>query len=235
MIYKLLSLSLVAGVAARGQGAWKDPKHYDPAKGAYAGMRYISEDPPDWYDKIDGSITKQGAGLTVDAIMSDDADRDGRLTWKEAGKTGTPADLFDAIDAAGVGNAKDGVITPSEAALFIKRGERSRKGLTMVGSDDGASWFTVTGWYDPDDDVHLHFDFSAKGGLDDVVGKWAKHGDSYAQGEVMIHWGDGNHWQQLAPTEESQMHCCNCGCGTKSGECGAGCSSCACQTCCAPA
>ena len=34
---------LVASVSAHGSGAWKDPNHYDPAKGLYAGMRYISE------------------------------------------------------------------------------------------------------------------------------------------------------------------------------------------------
>jgi len=65
--------------------------------------------------------------------------------------------------------------------------------LTMVGSDDGSSWWSLKGWCDGDDMTNIHFDFSPKGGPKDLVGKWIRHEDS----SLAICWPDGNCWTSI--------------------------------------
>jgi len=65
--------------------------------------------------------------------------------------------------------------------------------LTMVGSDDGATWWTLKGWCDGDGMTNIHFDFSPKGGPKDIAGKWIHHED----GTLVICWSDGNCWKSI--------------------------------------
>ena len=106
--------------------------------------------------------------------------------------------------------------------------------LTLVGSDDGKTWFNVKGWCDGEEMTQIHFDFSPKGGPADASAKWVKASD----GSVTLNWSDGNKWELLAPTFDSDLvkppkACCNCACGQNSGQCGVGCSTCDCEGCCA--
>jgi len=105
--------------------------------------------------------------------------------------------------------------------------------LTLVGSDDGLTWFSVKGWCSGDKMTDIHFDFSPKGGPADASAKWVKRPDN----SVVLEWGDGNTWELVAPTTDSNFvkapkACCNCACGQSSGQCGIGCSSCDCEGCC---
>ena len=45
-------------------------------------------------------------------------------------------------------------------------------------------------------------DFSPKGGPDDLTGQWAKDPST---GAVTLTWPDGNAWELLAPTADSEM------------------------------
>ena len=112
--------------------------------------------------------------------------------------------------------------------------------LTMVGSDDGESWWSLTGFCDGGDMTNIHFDFSSKGGPKDLTGKWAKDD----KGKVTITWPDGGVWELAAETSDSKLvpvpisppppkPCCNCACGS-TGQCGSGCYSCDCDGCCPP-
>ena len=73
--------------------------------------------------------------------------------------------------------------------------------LTMVGSDDGKTWWTVYGWCDGDDMTNIHFDFSPKGGPSNAVAKWTKNSDN----KVNLEFGDGNAWEMMAPTTDSDF------------------------------
>ena len=73
--------------------------------------------------------------------------------------------------------------------------------LTMIGSDDGLSWFKLVGYCEGEDMTTIHFDFSPKGGPSDLSGVWAKACD----GSVTITWSDGNVWNQLEPTADSEL------------------------------
>lgn len=106
--------------------------------------------------------------------------------------------------------------------------------LTMVGSDDGKAWWSLKGWCTGDDMTTIHFDFSPKGGPKGLAGKYARGED----GKVTLTWPDGNAWELMAETADSgfvkapKKACCNCECGV-TGQCGAACSSCDCEGCCA--
>lgn len=82
--------------------------------------------------------------------------------------------------------------------------------LTMVGSDDGESWFSLKGFctHGPDGPnavdgamTRIHFDFSPKGGPASLVGIWAK----YRNGTVTITWPDNNVWTQVGRSSDVQF------------------------------
>lgn len=113
----------------------------------------------------------------------------------------------------------------------------------MVGSDDGLSWWALTGWCTGDDMTSIHFDFSPKGGPKSLTGKYLRGED----GKITLTWPDGGVWELLAETADSKLvktlypappppsapkACCNCECGT-AGQCGPSCSTCDCTGCCA--
>lgn len=77
----------------------------------------------------------------------------------------------------------------------------------------------------------ISIDFSPKGGPKDATATWAKGYD----GKVKLTFGDGNAWEMMAPTSDSDLvptpkRKCNCACGS-SGQCGISCSSCDCEGC----
>lgn len=71
--------------------------------------------------------------------------------------------------------------------------------LTVVGTDDGKTWWTVKGWCEGVGMKDIHIDFSPKGGPADAAAKWAKD----ANGAVTLTFGDGNAWQLIMPTSDS--------------------------------
>ena len=108
--------------------------------------------------------------------------------------------------------------------------------LVMVGSDDGLTWWSVTGWCSGADMTSIHFDFSSKGGPANAVAKWVKAADD----SVALEWGDGNKWEMMAPTADSKKvkapkPCCNCACAENTEQCGHSCSFCDCVGCCSDA
>lgn len=142
-----------------------------------------------------------------------------------------------AVDAHGSGAWKDpshyDENIPFKGMRYIS--ETTHK-LTMVGSDDGKSWWSLVGYCDGSGMTNIHFDFSPKGGPADLTGKWAKAPD----GKVTLTWPDGNAWELMAETSDSVLvpapkpakPCCNCECGQVSGQCGSACSTCECEGCC---
>ena len=73
--------------------------------------------------------------------------------------------------------------------------------LTLVGSDDGKAWFTVSGFCDGPGMTRIHFDFSPKGGPADAAANWTKP----EEGVVHLVWDDGNTWTLQAPTFDSVL------------------------------
>ena len=73
--------------------------------------------------------------------------------------------------------------------------------LTMVGSDDGAAFWSLHGRFVDKAAGKLVVDFSPKGGPSDLSGVWAKACD----GSVAITWSDGNIWNLLEPTADSEL------------------------------
>ena len=70
--------------------------------------------------------------------------------------------------------------------------------LKLVGTDDGVSWFSLTGTCSGDGMRTIKFDFSPKSGPADLTGAWA----SGQSGATTITWPDGNAWTLLAaPTD----------------------------------
>ena len=72
--------------------------------------------------------------------------------------------------------------------------------LTLIGSDDGLSWFSATGFCDGPKMTRIHFDFSSKGGPADATATWTKDG-----GVVRLVWDDGNTWVLQAATSDSNL------------------------------
>ena len=76
----------------------------------------------------------------------------------------------------------------------------TRHGLTLVGTDDGESWFSISGFCDGQNMSRVHFDFSPKGGPVDVSATWSK-----VDGVVHLTWDDGNTWVLQAATSDSKL------------------------------
>ena len=69
--------------------------------------------------------------------------------------------------------------------------------LKLVGTDDGVSWFSLTGSCSGDGMRTIQLDFSPKGGPADLTGAWAS-----SQSGTTITWPDGNAWTLLTkPTD----------------------------------
>ena len=75
--------------------------------------------------------------------------------------------------------------------------------LTMVGTDDGSSWWSLTGYCTSPETgppmTLIHFDFSPKGGPANLVGTWAKMED----GVITLTWPDGNAWTMVGVSADS--------------------------------
>lgn len=67
--------------------------------------------------------------------------------------------------------------------------------ITMVGTDDGRTFWTINGRFTNVAKGHLVIDFSSKGGPKDLSGTYStEHGNS------VIRWPDGNQWERkIAP------------------------------------
>ena len=102
------------------------------------------------------------------------------------------------LDAAHV---KPGL--PQAGMRYISEGPPHE--LTMVGSDDGLIWWSLSGFCSSPEGgspmTLIHFDFSPKGGPADLVGKWTK---SPERGTT-IEWPDGNAWKLTADTFDSNL------------------------------
>ena len=72
--------------------------------------------------------------------------------------------------------------------------------LSLIGSDDGETWFSVSGFCDGPGMTNIHFDFSPKGGPADATATWTKE-----NGIVRLVWGDGNTWVLQAATFDSNL------------------------------
>lgn len=73
--------------------------------------------------------------------------------------------------------------------------------LTMVGTDDGVSWWALEGTCSGPNMTHINFDFSPKGGPKDLVGIWYQDSNG-----IHIKWPDGNVWtQESKPTAAFTM------------------------------
>jgi hypothetical protein len=76
----------------------------------------------------------------------------------------------------------------------------TKHNLTLIGSDDGESWFSVSGYCEGPSMTRIHFDFSPKGGPKHASATWSK--DSTA---VRLTWDDGNVWLLQAATFDSNL------------------------------
>lgn len=65
--------------------------------------------------------------------------------------------------------------------------------LRMVGTDDGANWWFLTGRCSGEGMKNILFDFSPKGGPSDLHGTAVVQAD----GTAVIVWRDGNKWSQV--------------------------------------
>lgn len=67
--------------------------------------------------------------------------------------------------------------------------------ITLVGTDDGRTFWTINGHFTDVSKGHLVIDFSPKGGPKDLSGTY-----STEYGESRIRWPDGNQWdRKIAP------------------------------------
>lgn len=74
--------------------------------------------------------------------------------------------------------------------------------LTMIGSDDGATWYTLKGTCSEAGMGTLTFDFSPKGGPKELVGKSTERDD----GVWTVVWPDGNAWVSVpSPDKTSSL------------------------------
>ena len=73
--------------------------------------------------------------------------------------------------------------------------------LKMVGSDDGETWWSIEGSCSGPKMTTMHFDFSSKGGPSDATATWNKD----SNGKVTMLFGDGNAWELMAPTFDSNL------------------------------
>lgn len=89
---------------------------------------------------------------------------------------------------------------PMKGMRFVSETTHS---LTMVGSDDGSTWWSLKGFCTSPEEGYpmtlIHFDFTSKGGPADLVGVWAKGAD----GIVTLTWPDGNAWEQVTPSADA--------------------------------
>ena len=72
--------------------------------------------------------------------------------------------------------------------------------MTVVGTDDGTTWFTLTGVCTGPDMQQLTLDFTAKGGPAKLEGTWVAGGPASAGGSIVpgqIMWPDGNRWSRI--------------------------------------
>jgi len=84
---------------------------------------------------------------------------------------------------------------------FIAEGGHSPKHkLTMVGTDDGETWFTLLGSCSGKGMQDISFDFSPKGGPEKLDGVASTQED----GKAIITWPDGNVWHRVeTPPKEN--------------------------------
>ena len=68
--------------------------------------------------------------------------------------------------------------------------------LTMVGSDDGTSWWALQGSSSGSGHATITFDFSSKGGPPALAGRWSREPAGTA-GTATITWPDGNSWAAM--------------------------------------
>jgi len=95
--------------------------------------------------------------------------------------------------------------TPLAGMRYIA--EQPPHHLTLVGTDDGRHWFSLTGFcvHGPNGVAskdglmtRMHFDFTPKGGPADLEGFWAQ----YEDGTATITWPDGNTWTQVGKSAD---------------------------------
>jgi len=72
--------------------------------------------------------------------------------------------------------------------------------LSLIGSDDGESWFSISGFCDGPGMTRIHFDFSPKGGPAEATAIYSKE-----RGVVRLTWEDGNSWVLQAATTDSKL------------------------------
>lgn len=72
-------------------------------------------------------------------------------------------------------------------------GSTEGDGLTLIGSDDGASFWMLKGKYTSKADGKITVDFSPKGGPSGLSGTVS---------DGAIKWSDGNEWKKMVTTEE---------------------------------
>merc|ERR1712070_317798 len=68
--------------------------------------------------------------------------------------------------------------------------------LTLVGTDDGKTWYTLKGTCSGPSMTKIMFDFSPKGGPKDLTGTYSANRKAQY---TTITWPDGNKWTMLDP------------------------------------
>ena len=246
MLRGLLLLATLPLAAAKGAGAWLDPKHYK-GRASFAGMRFIAEDPPhvlnvvgtddgvEWWHLKGACGGRDMTDITIDfAPKGGPGSVKGKWGRNLPVTSGGPVPPNDPdghpIVAAHTIKFPDGnswylLETPLPAPAQPVRASRryddhvgaftdpkhskaagaSYAGyrfisespphvLSTVGSDDGETWWFVSGsCADPRMSV-ITLDFTPKGNTL-LVGEWVAGGNTAKPG--VIRWPDGNAWTHV--------------------------------------
>mmetsp|Transcript_34985 Transcript_34985/g.99157 ORF Transcript_34985/g.99157 Transcript_34985/m.99157 type:complete len:151 (-) Transcript_34985:484-936(-) len=94
------------------------------------------------------------------------------------------------------------------------QGDAPSSTITLIGSDDGVAFWTLTGSWADEVQGKLVVDFSPKGGPHDLNGTFSCYitaglaeSGSIAGQDCRITWQDGNFWSKLADPPAGQAPC----------------------------
>lgn len=222
----LLAFLFVARTDAHGAGVWKDPGHY-VSEDSLAGLRFVAEFPAHkltmigtddgatWWmiqgtcsgpgmTEINFDFSKKGGPPDLKGIWSSDEGA-AYITWPDGNKWSAMATPSAAFSTTTVGTAHGLFLDSAHHVPGTFKGvrvfaETPHHVLRLVGSDDGVSWWYLTGdCHGPGGEgsdefgpfkfvskTYFAVDFSPKGGPADLVAEWDHHS--------LIKFPDGNTW-----------------------------------------
>jgi len=196
------------------QGVFTDPPHHEP--GTWKGARFItdvddvitligSDDGTDWFC-VTGAYTSKDEGKIAIDFSPKGGPKDIAATWADGKLTFADGNFWQCIDAPGSvlipeagASVLGGVFTdPPHHEPGTWQGVRMITNvgdvLTLIGTDDGSSWFCVTGTY-AQESGEVVIDFSPKGGPKDIAATWA---------DGKLTFADGNFWSKVLMLDQAK-------------------------------